>query len=153
MSSGMSLFDSVAIASTVAGGGFSTHDQSIGFFNSALIETVCIIFMLLSAASFAVHYAAIFGGKPSKYFYDSEFRFFMSVVLLIILVSLAIHIISNSYPDVFSAIGSTVFHTVSIVTTSGFTTENFSLGQSFSTISFASWCIYGSMLSVCWWWD
>ena len=130
--SGMSLFDSVAHSlSTVAGGGFSTHDQSIGFFNSALIETVCIIFMLLSAASFAVHYAAIFGGKPSKYFYDSEFRFFMSVVLLIILVSLAIHIISNSYPDVFSAIGSTVFHTVSIVTTSGFTTENFSLWPGF----------------------
>ena len=63
--SGMTLFDSIAHSlSTVAGGGFSTHDESIGFFNSAIIETVCIIFMLLSAASFAVHYAAIFGGKP-----------------------------------------------------------------------------------------
>ena len=130
--SGMNLFDSIAHSlSTVAGGGFSTHDGSIGFFNSALIETVCIIFMLLSAASFAVHYAAIFGGKPLKYFYDSEFRFFLSVVLLIISVSLIIHIISNSYADIFSAFGATVFHVVSTVTTSGFTTENFSLWPGF----------------------
>ncbi len=130
--SGMTLFDSIAHSlSTVAGGGFSTHDQSIGFFNSALIESVCIIFMLLSAASFAVHYAAIFGGKPLKYFYDSEFRFFLSVVVLIIIVSLIVHIISNSYADIFSAFSSTIFHTVSIVTTSGFTTENFSLWPSF----------------------
>tara|TARA_X000001036_G_scaffold124445_1_gene117985 strand:+ start:7 stop:1449 length:1443 start_codon:yes stop_codon:yes gene_type:complete len=130
--SGMTLFDSIAHSlSTVAGGGFSTHDESIGFFDSSLIEAVCIIFMLLSAASFAVHYAAIFGGKPLKYFYDSEFRFFLFVVLLIIILSLIIHILSNSYTDVFSAIGSSIFHTVSIVTTSGFTTENFSLWPGF----------------------
>ena len=130
--SGMSLFDSIAHSlSTVAGGGFSTHDGSIGFFDSALIETVCIIFMLLSAASFAVHYAAIFGGKPLKYFYDSEFKFFLSVVFLIIAVSLIVHIVSNSYADIFSAFGSTVFHVVSTVTTSGFTTENFSLWPGF----------------------
>ena len=130
--SGMNFFDSIAHSlSTVAGGGFSTHDGSIGFFDSALIETVCIIFMLLSAASFAVHYAAIFGGKPLKYFYDSEFRFFLSVVLLIIAVSLIVHIISNSYADIFSAFGAIVFHVVSTVTTSGFTTENFSLWPGF----------------------
>ena len=130
--SGMSLFDSIAHSlSTVAGGGFSTHDESIGFFDSGLIETVCIVFMLLSAASFAVHYAAIFGGKPLKYFYDSEFRFFLSVIILIIMISLLVHIISNSYADIFYAIKSTIFHTVSIVTTSGFTTENFSLWPGF----------------------
>ena len=72
--SGMTFFDAIAHSlSTVAGGGFSTHDASIGFFNNGFVESVCIIFMLLSAASFAVHYAAIFGGKPLKYFYDSEF--------------------------------------------------------------------------------
>ena len=130
--SGMNVFDSIAHSlSTVAGGGFSTHDESIGFFDSALIEAVCIIFMLLSAASFAVHYAAIFGGKPLKYFYDSEFRFFLSVVLLIVVISLIVHIISNSYADIFSAFSTTVFHVVSTVTTSGFTTENFSLWPGF----------------------
>jgi trk system potassium uptake protein TrkH len=130
--SGMNVFDSIAHSlSTVAGGGFSTHDESIGFFDSALIEAVCIIFMLLSAASFAVHYAAIFGGKPLKYFYDSEFRFFLSVVLLIVVISLIVHIISNSYAHIFSAFGTTIFHVVSTVTTSGFTTENFSLWPGF----------------------
>ena len=132
MLSGMDLFDAIAHSlSTVAGGGFSTHDKSIGFFNSSLIEAVCIIFMLLSAASFAVHYAAIFGGKPLRYFYDSEFRFFLTVVMSIILITLILHTISNSYADILLTLRASIFHTVSIVTTSGFTTENFSLWPSF----------------------
>ena len=130
--SGMDIFDAIAHSlSTVAGGGFSTHDKSIGFFDSGLIEAVCIIFMLLSAASFAVHYAAIFGGKPLRYFYDSEFRFFLTVVMSIILITLIFHTISNSYADVLLTLRASIFHTVSIVTTSGFTTENFSLWPSF----------------------
>ena len=130
--SGMDLFDAIAHSlSTVAGGGFSTHDKSIGFFDSGLIEAVCIIFMLLSAASFAVHYAAIFGGKPLRYFYDSEFRFFLTVVMSIILITLIFHTISNSYEDISLTFRASIFHTVSIVTTSGFTTENFSLWPSF----------------------
>jgi trk system potassium uptake protein TrkH len=130
--SGMSIFDAIAHSlSTVAGGGFSTHDNSIGFFESGLIEWVCIIFMLLSAASFAVHYAAIFGGQPLKYFYDSEFRFFMSVVLIISTICLLVNILNGSYSDVALAFSSSIFHTVSIVTTSGFTTENFSLWPGF----------------------
>tara|TARA_Y100001935_G_scaffold221794_1_gene196218 strand:+ start:14 stop:730 length:717 start_codon:yes stop_codon:yes gene_type:complete len=87
--------------------------------------------MLLSAASFAVHYAAIFGGKPLKYFYDSEFRFFLSVVAMIIILSIIIHSLSNSYTDILLNIRSSIFHTVSIVTTSGFTTENYSLWPGF----------------------
>jgi trk system potassium uptake protein TrkH len=130
--SGMSIFDAIAHSlSTVAGGGFSTHDNSIGFFESGLIEWVCIIFMLLSAASFAVHYAAIFGGQPLKYFYDSEFKFFMSVVLIISTICLLVNILNGSYSDVALAFSSSIFHTVSIVTTSGFTTENFSLWPGF----------------------
>ena len=130
--SGMGFFDAIAHSlSTVAGGGFSTHDDSIGFFNSGYVESICIIFMLLSAASFAVHYAAIFGGKPLKYFYDPEFRFFLSVVTLIIIISICVLYISNSYAGFYSAMSASIFHTVSIVTTSGFTTENFSLWPGF----------------------
>ena len=130
--SGMDFFDAIAHSlSTVAGGGFSTHDASIGFFNNGKIETVCIIFMLLSAASFAVHYVAIFGGKPLKYFYDSEFRFFLSIIILSIIISLVIHTLSNSYADIYSSIRPTIFNTVSIITTSGFTTDDFSLWPGF----------------------
>ena len=88
--------------------------------------------------------------QPLKYFYDSEFRFFLSVVLLIISISLIVHIISNSYADIFSAFGPTVFHVVSTVTTSGFTTENFSLWPGFLPYLLACWRLYGGMLSVCW---
>ena len=130
--SGMNFFDAIAHSlSTVAGGGFSTHDTSIGFFKSGLIETVCIIFMLLSAASFAVHYAAIFGGKPLNYFYDAEFKFFLSAVILIATVICIFHTVNNSYADILLTARTSIFHTVSIVTTSGFTTENFSLWPSF----------------------
>ena len=68
---GMGSFDAVSHAmSTVAIGGFSTHNDSIGHFNSIAIETICIAFMLLSAFSFTLHYFAVFKKKPLKYFYD-----------------------------------------------------------------------------------
>ena len=70
---GMGSFDAVSHAmSTVAIGGFSTHNDSIGHFNSIAIETICIAFMLLSAFSFTLHYFAVFKKKPLKYFYDPE---------------------------------------------------------------------------------
>ena len=130
--SGMSIFDAVAHSlSTVAGGGFSTHDGSIGFFNSGFVESICIVFMLLSAASFAVHYSAIFGGEPLKYFYDSEFRFFLSVVMLVVAIAFLALYLSDSYAGFYSTIRTAIFHSVSIITTSGFTTENFSLWPGF----------------------
>jgi len=126
--SGMSLFDAAAHGlSTVAGGGFSTYDDSIGYFNSSAVEIICILFMLLSAASFAVHYAAIFGGKPLKYFYDHEFRFFLSVVFLIAFICFIFLSFGGQHQGIWDTLRSAVFHSVSIVTTSGFTTENFSL--------------------------
>jgi trk system potassium uptake protein TrkH len=57
---GMSVFDSISHSmSTVAIGGFSTHNESIGFFDSISIELICMVFMLLSSISFALHYFAI----------------------------------------------------------------------------------------------
>ena len=83
---GMGSFDAVSHAmSTVAIGGFSTHNDSIGHFNSIAIETICIVFMLLSAFSFTLHYFAVFKKKPLKYFYDPEIRFFMSIFNYIML--------------------------------------------------------------------
>ena len=75
---GMSGFDAIAHSlSTVSIGGFSTYDESIGHFNNFGIELVCIFFMIISASSFALHYAAIFKGRALSYFYDPEFRFFI----------------------------------------------------------------------------
>ena len=96
------LFDAISHAmSTVAIGGFSTHDESIGFFNSISIELICMTFMLLSAFSFALHYFALYKKRPLKYIFDPELRFFFSILLLIFLIALLISLFTN---DVFIAI-------------------------------------------------
>ena len=115
---GMNAFDAISHSlSTVSIGGFSTHDESIGYFNSGFVETICIIFMLLSALSFALHYFAIYKKKPLKYFYDPELRFFLSIIALIFIISLLINQFSNNNNG---SIKDLLFHSVSIVTTTGF---------------------------------
>ena len=115
---GMSVFDSISHAmSTVAIGGFSTHNESIGFFDSISIELICMVFMLLSSFSFALHYFAIYKSKPLKYFYDPELRFFASILLLIFIVALII----SFFSDMSGAnIRQIAFHSVSMITTTGF---------------------------------
>ena len=116
---GMSAFDAIAHSlSTVSIGGFSTYDQSIGHFNNGLIEAVCMVFMLLSALSFALHYAAFYMKRPLKYFYDPELRFFVSILLLIFASAMLINYLSISEGATAREL---LFHTVSIVTTTGFT--------------------------------
>ena len=114
---GMSVFDAVSHAmSTVAIGGFSTHDASIGYFNSAFIEFICILFMILSALSFTLHYFAVFKKKPLKYLYDPEFKFFLSILVVILSLAVLLSYASGSGLS-FREI---TFHTVSMVTTTGF---------------------------------
>jgi len=127
---GMDTFNAVSHAlSTVAIGGFSTYDQSIGFFNNIYIEIVCIVFMLLSATSFSLHYYSVFHGKRLKHFYDPELRFFFLILLgIIIIISLYYLIIDNLD---LSNLRHIIFQTVSIVTTSGFVTGEYSLMPGF----------------------
>lgn len=118
---GMGSFDAVSHAmSTVAIGGFSTHNDSIGHFNSIAIETICIVFMLLSAFSFTLHYFAVFKKKPLKYFYDPEIRFFMSILVIIFIMCAMISNISNYGPNLREL----AFHSVSMLTTTGFSISN-----------------------------
>ena len=130
---GMSAFDAISHAmSTVAIGGFSTHNESIGYFNSSTIEIICIVFMLLSAFSFTLHYFAIYKRKPLKYFYDPEFRFFFSILLLVLAASLFI----NSFTDYENSpnFKEIIFHSVSMITTTGFSisdTSDWPLSVSF----------------------
>ena len=118
---GMGSFDAVSHAmSTVAIGGFSTHNDSIGHFNSIAIETICIAFMLLSAFSFTLHYFAVFKKKPLKYFYDPEIRFFMSILAIIFIICAMISNISDYGPNLREL----AFHSVSMLTTTGFSISN-----------------------------
>ena len=120
---GMTFFDAVSHAmSTVAIGGFSTHNESIGFFNSISIEFICMAFMLLSSFSFTLHYFAIYKRKPLKYIYDPELRFFVSIIALILVFSTLINVFSES--SVSPSLWELLFQTISMVTTTGFSSSD-----------------------------
>ena len=121
---GMSFFDSFAHAlSTVSIGGFSTHDASIGFFKNINIEIVCMVFMILSAINFSLHYGLIYRKQFLKYFYDPELRFFLSILFVITTV-VCISLITLT--DIANPLRYGIFQSVSIVTTTGFLTEEYS---------------------------
>jgi trk system potassium uptake protein TrkH len=132
---GMSLFDAVGHAfSTVAIGGFSTHDASIGYFDSTLIEMVAVVFLLLSGANFALHFVAWRGRSLRAYFHDSEFRYYLLILLLVsVIVSLALHGM-HTYDDWGKAVTRGIFQAVSIGTTAGFTTADYSQWPGFIAI-------------------
>ena len=115
---GMSFFDAVSHAmSTVSIGGFSTYNDSIGHFNNLTIEIICMIFMLLSAMSFALHYFSIYKSKSLKYFYDPELRFFISILLIIFILAISVNALSSQSS---LSLRELAFHTISTITTTGF---------------------------------
>lgn len=123
---GMTLFDAVGHAfSTVAIGGFSTHDTSIGYFDSTLIEMIAVVFMLLAAVSFALHFVALRRLDLSAYWRDSEFRFFMLLMTLVTAATTLALYHSDTYITWDESFTQGLFQAVSIGTTAGFTTAEF----------------------------
>lgn len=79
---GMDLFDAVSHSfSTVAIGGFSTHDASIGYFDSVAIEVICIFFMTVSAVNFGLHFFAWRQKTLLHYIQDPEFKFYLPLLV------------------------------------------------------------------------
>lgn len=123
---GMSLFDAIAHSfSTVAIGGFSTHDDSIGFFDSALIEMIAVIFMLLSSANFALHYVAWNSKSLRQYLLDPEYAFFLRTVLVISAITVVVLLVGQTYEPADS-VRYGIFQSVSLLTTTGFGSADFS---------------------------
>jgi trk system potassium uptake protein TrkH len=123
---GMSLFDAVGHAfSTVAIGGFSTHDASMGYFNSPLIDMVAVFFMLLAGANFALHFVAFRHRSVLAYWRDSEFRFYLLLLSLVVLITVLGLYLTETYDTWQGALVNGLFQAVSIGTTAGFTTAEF----------------------------
>ena len=123
---GMDLFDAVGHSfSTVAIGGFSTHDASMGYFDSTLIEMVAVVFMFISGINFALHFVAWRRRALSSYLLDSEFRFYSALMLLIAAVVVSVLYLGGTYASFGEALGKGLFQAVSIATTAGFTTAEF----------------------------
>jgi len=123
---GMNLFDAIGHSfSTVAIGGFSTHDESIGYYDSTLIEMVAVVFMLLAGINFALHFSVWRRHDPRVYLGDSEFRFYLFLIAVVTVITTVTLYYSDTYIDWEESFTKGLFQTVSIGTTTGFTTAQF----------------------------
>ncbi len=122
---GMSLFDAICHSfSTVSTGGFSTYDASIGYFDSPLIEAICIYFMVISGLNFALHYHAWYRHSLGHYWRDPEARMYLSILGCSALVICSYLYFTNTYSG-SESVRQGLFNVVSITTSAGFTTTNF----------------------------
>jgi trk system potassium uptake protein TrkH len=120
---GMSAFDAISHSfSTVAIGGFSTHDESMGYFNSPLIESVAIVFMLLAGMNFALHFVAWNRRSILGYFQDSEVRLYLLILATAGAVTTGFLYMTQHFENFGADLHHGLFQTVSIGTTTGFTT-------------------------------
>jgi trk system potassium uptake protein TrkH len=130
---GMDAFDAIAHSfATVSIGGFSTHDASLGYFiHKPSVEIVAIVFMLLSGANFALHFAVWRSRNVALYFADSEFKTYLTILFIVAVIT-SIYLY---HMDIFiyfnRALLHGVFQTVSIATTTGFTTQDYYTWPSF----------------------
>jgi trk system potassium uptake protein TrkH len=128
---GMSLFDAICHSfSTVAIGGFSTHDASIGFFNSGAIMAICTFFMVVSGINFALHYAAWHDRELSFYWTDPEARLYLALLAVGAAITCLYLYFSGTY-GWSDSIRQGIFQLVSIMTTTGFATADFNAWPTF----------------------
>ena len=129
---GMSLFDAINHSfSTIAIGGFSTHNASIGHFDSVAIDFTVSVFMFLAAINFSLHFLAWKNKNFSSYMKDAEFKGYL-VILLIVTSIITAGIYMKTYQgDFILALRYSVFQTISFCTTTGFTNSQFQIWPSF----------------------
>ncbi len=116
---GMGAFDAINYSMTVtATGGFATHNASTGYFKSPFIDYTAILFMFLCGTSFTLLYLAIFKGKVKEFFKNSEFRVYLSVIVVATIAIMFI-IMRGCHYRVEDALRSSLFQVVSFLTTTG----------------------------------
>ena len=122
---GMTVFDSICHSfSTIAIGGFSTHNESFGFYNNQWIELVAIFFMIAAGLNFSLHYLAFKNRSINPYRDDNEsYSFIFITVFISILTILYVYQINSEIS--FREVIKNIFYAVSISTTTGFTNSNY----------------------------
>ena len=145
---GMSFFDAINHSmSTLSTGGFSTKNASVAFWNdNPLIQYIIIVFMFLAGTNFVLSYYA-FKGKISKIMQDEEFKLYFKFITIFTLIAAVliyfradISLSSISHPQVFgpaeSAFRHALFQVLTVVTTTGFISADFTLWTPFLTVMF-----------------
>lgn len=127
---GMSGFDALAHAfSTVAIGGFSTHDASLGYFDAPAVEGIAIFFMVLCGINFGLHFVVWRRRNLFYYLRDVETRAYLAMLGVVSVITVLMLWWAGTLPWA-GAVRDGVFQVVSVATTTGFTTTNFSLWPS-----------------------
>lgn len=143
---GMNLFDAVCHAfSTIAIGGFSNYDASLGHFNSVAVNIVCVIFLWIAALNFSLHYAAVNGKNIKNYFRDPECKAFFTIQFVLITVCFLVLLNYSVYDSAGVALDQALIQAVSISTTAGFATTDFSSWPAFLPILL----IFSSFIGGC----
>ena len=123
---GMDLFESLCHTfGTMATGGFSTRNASIGHYGSLYIDVVVIVFMLIAGTNFSLHHQLL-RGKPLALWRNPEFRFFGAVFLVFTLAS-TVSVLGRNYSTFGEALRYCSFQTASILTTTGFVTADYEM--------------------------
>ncbi len=124
---GMEPFDAVSHSlSTVAIGGFSTHDASLAYFENPAVDGVAIIFMFIAGINFALHFTAWQRRTGRHYLLDPEFLFYSFILIAVSIVTVFVLYFSEVYVSASESVMKGIFQVVSIATTTGFTTADFS---------------------------
>jgi trk system potassium uptake protein TrkH len=127
MVAGMGWFDAISHAfSTVAIGGFSTHDQSMAYFGSTYIDLVAIVFMFAAGINFSLHFFAWRYVSVKHYSKDPEFRAYAVFLISLSVLVIASLLYFGTYDSAGHSVINGLFQAVSIATTTGFTTADFS---------------------------
>ena len=130
---GMNIFDSITHSmTTIATGGFSNYNESIGFFDNALIETSAMIFIILGSVPFIV-YIKFLNGNKTIFFKDIQIQTFLKIIFFSIIILSAYLILNKS---VTFELRSVLFNIISILTGTGYVNAQFDNWGSFSLVLF-----------------
>ena len=128
---GLTWFDALCHSfGTMATGGFSTYNASLGHFDSALIDSIVIVFMLLAGMNFTLLYFLL-RGVPQAMFQDTEWRVYVGIILVATLIVMSVGWIAGDFrnaadePSVMASLRFGLFQVVSVMTTTGYGTHDF----------------------------
>ncbi|MCK5720892.1 MAG: potassium transporter [Thiomargarita sp.] len=124
---GMSLFDAIGHSySTVATGGFSTHNESLAYYDSISIEIITMVFIILGSLNFTVHFVVWNKQDLKGYWHDIQGRVFIYIVLVLIAITVIVLLWKNVYSSFWTALRYASFEVISIISSTGYATADFS---------------------------
>jgi trk system potassium uptake protein TrkH len=124
---GMNVFDAVGHSfTTLATGGYSTHDASIAYFDSPAIEIVASVFALIGAISFNEHFIVWRTLQLQRYGKDTQTRVFLLVVVILIVIATAVLYGTQTYASLLEALRYAAFEVVAVITSTGYAIADFS---------------------------